>query len=257
MDNRILNRLFNKIAFDNPDFQKSIIRKLCTRELDFNKWKSDFKDDFAKFDQYIRENYPSDIALQNTLPHYKERLSRSLYNYSRSNRFAYTVSYEEDKRKFWEQQYHKLRYEIISAVLKSITDVVNSKKISKSASKSQPTDSYLYIGCSKNDIERYFDNLRENYMISKESSKDDFIYYFTGDGQKPNKKIQWVNQLKFLAIFISELYGSRDCEWKIVEQIFESKYNLKYLKNILYNQRNKKSSKDYDFVREQILNKKT
>ena len=56
MDNRILNRLFNKIAFDNPDFQKSIIRKLCTRELDFNKWKSDFKDDFAKFDQYIREN---------------------------------------------------------------------------------------------------------------------------------------------------------------------------------------------------------
>lgn len=256
MNNKIVNRLFSKIAFDNLDYQKHIIRKLCTYELDFNKWKSDFNEDVTRFDQYIREHYPADIVLQSTLPQYKSRLSTSLYRYSRSNRFAYSVSYEEDKRKYWEQQYHKHRYEIISVVLKSITDVVNSKKISKSASKSQPTDSYLYIGCSKNDIERYFDNLRENYMISKESSKDDFIYYFTGDGQKPNKKIQWVNQLKFLAIFISELYGSRDCEWKIVEQIFESKYNLKYLNNILYNQRNKKSSKDYDFVREQILNKK-
>ena len=101
MDNRIISRLFNKIAFNNPDFQKRIIRKLCTHEIDFNKWESDFKDDVVRFDLYIRENYPSNIILQNTLPQHKSRLAKSLYRYSKSNRFAYPVSYEEDKRKYW------------------------------------------------------------------------------------------------------------------------------------------------------------
>lgn len=257
MNNQIVNRLFNKIALDNIDFQKHIIRKFCTREIDFNKWESDFKDDVAKFDQYIRENYPSDIVLQNTLPQYKSRLSTSLYRYGRSNRFAYIVSYEEDKRKYWEQQYHKLRYEIISAVLKSIADVVNSKKISKSTGKTQPADVYLDVGYEKNDLEKYFENLREYCMISKESSKEDFMYYFIGDGQKPQKKIQWVHQLKYLALFIWLLYGDRECDWKTVEQIFTSKHNLKYLKNILYNQKNKKNQDDYDFIRNKILNHKS
>ena len=254
MNNRIINRLFNKIAFDNPDSQNSIIRKLCIREIDFNKWESDFKDDVVRFEQYIRENYPSDIVLQNTLPQHKNRLAQSLYRYSKSNRFAYPVSYEENVRKYWEQRYHKLRYEMISAVLKCITNVVDSKKTSKSTSNTQPTDVYLELGCKKNDLEKYFENLRENYMISKESNKEDFMYYFTGEGEKPQKRIQWVNQLKYLAIFIWLLYDGRPCEWKVVEKIFESKRNLKYLKNILYNQKNKTSKKDYDFIRAKILN---
>lgn len=70
-------------------------------------------------------------------------------------------------------------------------------------------------------IDKLYDCLSAEGYIDGQTSKDDFIFYFSGNGNYPTKKIKWKGKKVLLAILIAKLHTGFSTDWKTTEAIFE------------------------------------
>ena len=71
------------------------------------------------------------------------------------------------------------------------------------------------------DISKLYDVLCTEGYIDGQTTKDDFIYFFSGKGNYPSKKINWKGKKVLLAILIGNLHTPPFTDWKTTEAIFE------------------------------------
>lgn len=71
------------------------------------------------------------------------------------------------------------------------------------------------------DIGKLYDGLYAEGYIDGQTTKEDFVFYFSGIGNYPTKKIKWKGKKVLLAILIGKLHTSTSTDWKTTEAIFE------------------------------------
>ena len=98
-------------------------------------------------------------------------------------------------------------------------------------------------------IGKLYDCLFTEGYIDSQTTKDDFIFYFSGVGNYPSKKIKWKGKKILLAILIAKLHTRTSTDWKTTETIFEGVKgdNLKKQYN------NSKSDSKSETIIEQLL----
>ena len=103
------------------------------------------------------------------------------------------------------------------------------------------------------DISKLYDVLCTEGYIDGQTTKDDFIYFFSGKGNYPSKKINWKGKKVLLAILIGNLHTPPFTDWKTTEAIFEDVKgdNLKKQFN-----GNKSDSKSEKIIKQLILRAK-
>lgn len=70
-------------------------------------------------------------------------------------------------------------------------------------------------------IGKLYDSLFAEGYIDRQTTKDDFMFYFSGIGSYPSKRIIWKGKKVLLAILIAKLHTSALTDWKTTEVIFE------------------------------------
>lgn len=122
----------------------------------------------------------------------------------------------------------------------------------KSAKSATPTNvitaHYSTIKGTVN-IGKLYDCLFTEGYIDGQTTKDDFIFYFSGIGSYPSKRIIWKGKKVLLAILIAKLHTSALTDWKTTEAIFEGVKgdNLKKQYN------NSKSDSKSETIIEQLI----
>lgn len=71
------------------------------------------------------------------------------------------------------------------------------------------------------DVGKLYDSLSDEGYIDRQTTKDDFIFYFSGKGNYPSKQIKWKGSNILLATLIAKLHTSAT-DWKTTEAIFEN-----------------------------------
>lgn len=71
------------------------------------------------------------------------------------------------------------------------------------------------------DIEKLYDSLYTEGYIDGQTTKEDFVFFFSGIGNYPTKKIKWKGKKVLLAILIAKLHTAASTDWKTTEAIFE------------------------------------
>ena len=70
-------------------------------------------------------------------------------------------------------------------------------------------------------VDKLYDCLITEGLIDTQTTKDDFIFFFSGKGNYPSKKIKWIGSKVKLAILIAKLHTNSLTDWKTTETIFE------------------------------------
>lgn len=71
------------------------------------------------------------------------------------------------------------------------------------------------------DVGKLYDSLSDEGYIDRQTTKDDFIFYFSGKGNYPSKKLKWRGKKIILALLIAKLHTGHSTDWKTTEAIFE------------------------------------
>ena len=115
---------------------------------------------------------------------------------------------------------------------------------------------YIKSGYTDDELRIIFKNLSELRYISPDSKEDDFVYYFSGNGNAPSSRIIWQGQeQKIFALFLDQMCKiySR-MPWKKLIPIFDG-INTESTRQNLQAQYNSKSmNRNKEIVTNRIFN---
>ena len=74
----------------------------------------------------------------------------------------------------------------------------------------------------KIDLEKLYQCLNSEGYIDGQTTKDDFLYFFSGVGNYPSKKIKWKGSKVLLAFLMNALHKGSPTDWKTTEAVFEN-----------------------------------
>lgn len=155
-------------------------------------------------------------------------------------------------------EYHKVRYRELSLAIKHTNDLL-AKNGLRLVDNPHPTKGVVealpyFEGLkdyTREQLEDMYEGLIDEEFLSRDTSIEDFLYYFTGEGNKPSIKLRWMGKQGKLALFIDYFFDVKN-KWKRAEQIF---MNVEYdkLKNSL-NSEKQNGRKDFfkDFEKQYI-----
>ena len=92
-----------------------------------------------------------------------------------------------------------------------------------------------FEGYSVETMTAVFEYLISNRYLDAHTSKEDFIYYFTGEGEIPTNRLKWRTNKVETAIFIETLFGEAKKKWDITSYIFDEKNNYANIYSRKYN----------------------
>lgn len=84
---------------------------------------------------------------------------------------------------------------------------------------------------TKEQLADIYNGLKEKGYLSINTTEDEFMYYFSGEGNKPSRKLKWIGKKGKLALFIWHFFDCNN-KWIITEEVFEEQCRTK-LKNSL------------------------
>lgn len=159
---------------------------------------------------------------------YENEFRQSIENYKTSHWFNEDFGKEEKTLEYYARKYHEIRKRQIKLVLKYIDKVRNPKNVQVQVEVERKA---YYEGYSVEKITQLFDFLIKKGYLDCNTSKDEFIYYFTGVGEQPTNTLKWCRENVQLAILIGKLFDTDEKKWHKAEQIF----GITHLKSSFFN----------------------
>lgn len=159
---------------------------------------------------------------------YENEFRQSIENYKTSHWFNEDFGKEEKTLEYYARKYHEIRKRQIELVLKYIDKVRNPKNVQVQVEVERKP---YYEGYSVEKITQLFDFLIKKGYLDCNTSKDEFIYYFTGVGEQPTNTLKWCRANVQLAILIGKLFDTDEKKWHKAEQIF----GITHLKSSFFN----------------------
>jgi hypothetical protein len=98
-------------------------------------------------------------------------------------------------------------------------------------------------------IDKLYDCLSSEGYIDGQTTKADFVFFFSGMGHYPSKKIKWKGKKVLLAILIGKLHTGASTDWKTTEAIFEDVKG----ENLKKQYNNSKSDSKSEIIIDQLI----
>lgn len=225
MDTRGFFDFYNAIY--TYDKGQSVINALRYRKMTFNHWAESMFKKRKDCEACIFTCFLENDKFKEQLVIYENRFKKSLSGYARSNRFSVEYDIKKNPRKFLEQKYHEVRKRQIELILEYIEKVKTPEGTNPIVSTKASVDNRPphFEGYSSEVMTDVFEYLIDKRYLDTQTSKEDFLYYFTGEGEIPTNRLKWRTNKVETAIFIETLFGEAKKKWDITSYIFDEKNN--------------------------------
>lgn len=157
---------------------------------------------------------------------YYNKFKESLANYEKSHWFDYDFDINKDRRKYFEQKYHIIRRREITLACEFLEKLQNETNHISTNNKT-PNKSFHYnLNYNEEQFKSIYTFLVDGKYLESTTALEDFIYYFSGKGDKPHHGLKWIDKKVNLAQFIDTLCNKENRKWVIAELIF-GEYGLR------------------------------
>lgn len=208
------------------------INAICNGKLDIEDWGRVLAYKRKGFETCAFACYVESPLFRDKVGIYYNRLKESLANYEKSNWFDYDFDINKNRRTYFEQKYHIIRRREITLACKFLEELMD--KSNQISTKDKVTDkvtnevtdevtnelSHYNLNYNKEQFKFVYDHLISDKYIDSTTTLEDFIYYFSGNGNKPKNGIKWLSTKVNLSLFIGEFCFNVDKKWKIAKDIF-------------------------------------
>ena len=154
---------------------------------------------------------------------YENEFKQSIERYKTSHWFDDDFGKEEKSHDYYARKYHEIRKRQIELILKYIEKVKNPNSTNPIGLAEASVDNRPphFEGRTVEKMTKVFEYLISKGHLDGNTVKEDFIYYFTGEGEIPTVKLKWRTAKINTAIFIETLFGEVQKKWHITSYIFD------------------------------------
>ena len=219
------------------DKGQSVVDALCRRKLRFSCWVESMFKKRKAFEACVFTCNMENKDFKTQLLIHENRFKESLEGYAKSKWFDEVYDRKKQPQEFFMQKYHEVRKRQIELALAYIEKIKNPNITTLIESNEGSVEKAVphFEGYSVQKITELYNFLIGRGYLDAHTPKDDFIYYFTGEGNVPTNGMKWVGKNVDLSILITLLFGHNDeRRWKKSEEIFDKKYLRSSYSNIRF-----------------------
>lgn len=193
--------------------QKRTVDALRSGKLRFGKWVESMSKKRRAFEACAFTCCAESPDFREQLTIYYDKLKTSVDNYEKSHWFDNQYDIKTQKREFFEQKYHEVRRKEITIAYNYLTALMGKTK-STSDNEMHYTEEYTI-----EQLNSIFDYLIEHKHLDPLTKREDFIYYFSGKGEKPLMPLRWIGT-KINAAFFIDIFSNDTKKWKKSQIVF-------------------------------------
>ena len=214
------------------------INAMCNGKLDIEKWGIVLAYKRKGFEICAFACYVESPLFRDKVVIYYNKFKESLANYEKSHWFDYDFDINKNRRTYFEQKYHIIRRKEISLACEFLEKLLNEPNpISNNEKKVSNKLPHYNLDYNEEQFKSIYTFLVDGEYLESTTALNDFIYYFSGKGDKPHHGLKWIDKKVNLAQFIDTLCNKENKKWVIAELIFgeyglrQSYGNTAYRKN--------------------------
>lgn len=212
------------------------INALCDGKLDIEDWGRVLAYKRKGFETCAFSCYVKSQLFRDKVVIYYNKFKESLANYEKSKWFDYDFDINKNRRTYFEQKYHIIRKREITLACEFLEKLLNE---TIHATKDKGSDELFHYNLCYNEeqFKAVYDFLINCNYLDSTTALNDFIYHFSGEGEKTQNGLKWKSSKVNLSLFIAELCNNEDKKWEKAKNIFgfdglaQSYSNTAYRKN--------------------------
>lgn len=197
-----------------------IIDAMCNGTISIEQWAGKLSNQRKAFEECTFSYYIESQQFRNKVGIYYNKFKESLANYEKSHWFDCDFDINKDRRKYFEQKYHIIRRREISLACEFLEKLQNETNHISTNNKT-PNKSFHYnLDYNEEQFNSIYAFLINGKHLESTTALEDFIYYFSGKGNKPQDGLKWIDKKVNLAIFINTFCNNDNKKWVKAKQIF-------------------------------------
>lgn len=196
-------------AFNAQVGDKVVIKSLLAKKYSFWKWYCSVVKKREAFEECVFTCYLENDKFKEQLLIYENKFKETIERYKTSHRFAPDFGQEEGTEDYYARKYHEVRKRQTELALAYI-DKVKNPRITNIASVSEDNVENViphFEGYSSEVMTDVFEYLIDKRYLDTQTSKEDFLYYFTSEGEIPTNRLKWpfrCSQIRLIRIIPSQ-----------------------------------------------------
>lgn len=214
------------------------INAMCDGKLDIEDWGRVLAYKRKAFEECAFSYYIVSQQFRDKVGIYYNKFKESLANYEKSHWFDCDFDINKERKRYFEQKYHIIRRREITLACDFLEKLLNEPKLISNNDKKVSNELFHYnLNYNEEQFKSIYTFLVDGKYLESTTALNDFIYYFSGKGDKPKNGLKWIDKKVNLAQFIDTLCNKEKKKWVIAELIFgedglrQSNGNTVYRKN--------------------------
>lgn len=183
-------------------------------------WAGKLSNKRKAFEECAFSCYIKSELFRNKVGIYYKTLKESLANYEKSHWFDCDFDINKDRRKYFEQKYHIIRRREISLACEFLEKLLNEPNLISYTDTVSDELSHYNLDYNEKQFQSIYDFLINGKYLESTSTFEDFVYYFSGNGNKPQHGLKWLGSKVNLALFLAELCNNDGKKWEKAKNIF-------------------------------------
>lgn len=193
------------------------INALCDGKLDIEDWGRVLAYKRKGFEICAFACYVESPLFRDKVVIYYNKFKESLANYEKSHWFDYDFDINKNRRTYFEQKYHIIRRKEISLACEFLEKLLNEPNPNNDISDGL---SHYNLDYNEEQFKSIYNFLIDGKYLESTSTFEDFVYYFSGNGNKPQHGLKWLGSKVNLALFLAELCNNDGKKWEKAKNIF-------------------------------------
>ncbi len=216
------------------------IDAMCNGTINIEQWAGKLSNKRKAFEECTFSYYIESQQFRDKVGIYCDKFKESLANYEKSHWFDCDFDINKERRRYFEQKYHIIRRREITLACEFLEKLLNEPKPIFVNDKESDELSHYNLDYNEVQFKSIYTFLVDGKYLESTTTLNDFIYYFSGKGDKPQHGLKWLGSKVNLALFLAELCNNEDKKWEKAKNIFGVNGLAQSYSNTAY----KKSSKN-------------
>lgn len=196
------------------------IKALCNNDISVEQWKRIIAYKRKKFEECTFTCYINSQEFREKVNIFHNKFKCTLEDYEQNYRFGIAFDINTDKWKYFSQKYHTIRKEEITLACKFLDELLNNKTTNLTNHKTLDESFHYNLDYNEKQFNYVYDFLINGKFLNTNTTLEDFIYYFSGKGNKAQNGLKWEGSKVNLALFINELCNTEGKKWEKAQNIF-------------------------------------
>lgn len=196
------------------------INAMCNGKLDIEDWGRVLTYKRKGFETCAFACYVESPLFRDKVGIYYNRFKKSLTNYEKSKWFDYDFDINKNRRTYFEQKYHIIRRREITLACEFLEKLLDEPNPISNKDTVSDKLSHYNLNYNEEQFKSIYTFLIDGKYLESTTALKDFIYYFSGNGDKPLRGLKWIGSKVNLALFLGELCNNEEKKWERAKNIF-------------------------------------